>query len=285
MGFFFTYFYKIIVIAIFLWQALAFNGIAQNNDVKITIHIRGVYESKISLLALSANTAYKPILEVKGVKNGETTKLVVPQKKLPGEFVLRFDYKETESSTPYPSEKHMFIGDQDLELWVNPKYCNSTDSTYFQRNEKENSTFFRFSKENARQREKLVLLQNFLMNYDDIESLFYQQGIIEYEKRQQAYNTWLTTQSQQDSTLFVSALYCLQYVPPMSWKGSETDRIENLINHYFDGMDFNNPLLIKTAELNKWMGQVCQPIWWALYNHSPAGFIVPFGWKNRNRES
>jgi hypothetical protein len=80
---------------------------------------------------------------------------------------LRFDYKEKEASTPYPAEKYVFINDQNLEIWVNPIYCNNTDSTWFQKNERENTTFTRFSKENGSRKEKLGLLQNFLMNYDD----------------------------------------------------------------------------------------------------------------------
>jgi hypothetical protein len=55
---------------------------------------------------------------------------------LPGEFVLRFDYKENKESTPYPSEKYIFINNQDLELWVRPQYCNNADSTWFQPDEK-----------------------------------------------------------------------------------------------------------------------------------------------------
>jgi thiol-disulfide isomerase/thioredoxin len=42
-------------------------------------------------------------------------------------------------------------------------------------------------------------------------------------------------------------------VPQIPWKGSETDRINSLIGHYFDGMDFKNPLLVKTSDINKWM--------------------------------
>jgi thiol-disulfide isomerase/thioredoxin len=91
------------------------------------------------------------------------------------------------------------------------------------------------------------------MNYDDSESKFYLQGIKEYEKRRQAYNQWLYTRIQEDKTLFVSTLYGLQYIPEISLKSTGTDRIRSLINHYFDGMDFKNPLLIKTSFLNKWM--------------------------------
>jgi thiol-disulfide isomerase/thioredoxin len=226
---------------------------AQARDVVITFHLRGIYESKISLLALSASGTFKPVTEVPGVKNGDTARLSVSREFLPGEFVLRFDYKEKETSTPYPSEKHIFISDQNLELWVSPVFCNNADSTWFQKDERENSTFVEFSKENGRQKEKLGLLQNFLMNYDEPQSKFYKQGVKEYEKRRQTYNQWLKTRIQKDQALFISALYCFNYVPEISWKGSETDRIRNLINHYFDGMDFKNPLLVKTSDLAKWM--------------------------------
>jgi len=229
------------------------NLMAQTHDVSITIYLRGVYDSKISLLAMSVSKTYKPILEVQGIKDGETTKLTVPADHLPGEFVLRFDYRETASSTPYPSEKNMFIYDQDLELRVSPKYCNNGDSTKFQEGERENAAFLAFSKENGKQKEKLGLLQNFLMNYDDTGSKFYQLGTKEYEQRRETYNKWLKTRAEQDKALFVSNLYAFQYVPQIPWKGSETDRIHSLISHYFDGMDFKNPLLVKTSDINKWM--------------------------------
>ncbi|MEI7897872.1 MAG: TlpA disulfide reductase family protein [bacterium] len=244
---------KIFVITIFLWTAPLFQLSAQNRDITINIHLRGVYESKISLLALSANKTFKPIIEVPGIKNGATTKLPVSKEYLPGEFVIRFDYKDKESSTPYPSEKYIFINDQDLELWVSPKYCNNTDSTWFQKGEQENATFLQFSKENGRKKEKLGVLQNFLMNFDDTGSTFFQQGIQEYEQRRQAYNQWLVSRVKQDQALFVSNLYPFQYVPQLPWKGTETDRINSLIKHYFDGMDFMNPLITKTSDLNKWM--------------------------------
>ncbi|MEI7499606.1 MAG: thioredoxin-like domain-containing protein [Bacteroidota bacterium] len=225
----------------------------QTSDIALTIHLRGVYESKISLMGMSVSRTIKPIAEVPGVKNGKTASFLVSKDKLPGEFVLRFDYKENEASTPYPSEKNIFIYEQDLELWVSPKYCNNADSTWFQKGERENATFVQFSKENGKQKEKLGLLQNFLMNYDDTESTFYQQGIKEYEQRRQNFNQWLSNRAQQDNELFVSNLYRFQFVPEISLKGNETDRIKSLISHYFDGMDFKDPLLIKTSDLNKWM--------------------------------
>lgn len=226
---------------------------AQARDVGIVVHIRGVYESKITLLALSGSKTFKPIAEVQGIKNGETTNLTLSLKYLPGEFVLRFDYKDKETSNAYPSEKYIFIYNQNMELWVNPKYCNSPDSTWFQKGEKENSAFALFSKENGKQKEKLGVLQNFLMNYDDTGSKFFLQGIREYEKRRQTYNHWLLTRTEEDKTLFVCSLYRFQFVPETSWTGSESDRIRSLVSHYFDGIDFKDTMLIKTSYLNKWM--------------------------------
>ena len=178
----------ILIIIILSWLALPYHLSAQARDVSMIIHLRGVYESKISLLAISVSQTFTPIIEVQGIKNGETTRLLVTKDHLPGEFVLRFDYKETMTSTPYPSEKYFFINDQDLELWVSPMFCNNADSSYFQAEERENAAFSRFSQENGRQKEKLGVLQNFLMSYDDTGSKLYQEGISEYEKRRQAYN-------------------------------------------------------------------------------------------------
>jgi thioredoxin-related protein len=226
---------------------------AQADDVRITLHLRGVFESKISLMALTPAGTFKPIKEVSGIKNSDSSTLIVDKKYLPGEFVLRFDYKEKESSTPYPAEKFIFIYNQYLQLWVSPMFCNNPDSTYFQPDERENKAFAIFSTENARKREKLGVLQNFLMNYDDTGSKFYQEGIKEYEKRRQDYNSWLASRAEQDEDLFISNLYCFHHVVPIPWEGTENDRILSLIEHYFDGIDFNDSLIIKTADINKWM--------------------------------
>src|SRR4030042_6884806 len=70
----------------------------QAQDVTLTIHLRGVYESKISLLPLTGTDVLKPIIIIDSVKNGGTALLKVPDERLPGEFVLRFDYKDKATS-------------------------------------------------------------------------------------------------------------------------------------------------------------------------------------------
>jgi thioredoxin-related protein len=244
---------SLLTICIFLLLELPFNLYAQSSDLNITIHIRNVIESKITLLPMSGTKASKSMAEVSGVKNGETAKLLVQKESLPGEFVLRFDYKEKKENTPYPSEKYIFINDQDLELWVSPMHTNNPDSTWFQKGERENAAFSLFSKENLRRKEKIGLLQQFLMNYDETKSKFYKQGIEEYELRRKNYNQWLDQKVKADQALFVSSIYRFQFVPQILWEGTEKDRMISVINHYFDGIDFNDPILIKTTQLNEWM--------------------------------
>jgi len=242
-----------ISVILFCWLIFVQNISAQNVNLKI--HLSGVYSSKISLLPLSGAGALKPFIEHPSIKSGETAVLVVPKDRLPGQFVLRFDYVEKEGSTPYPSERYFFIGSQDLEMWVKPKAVNNPDSTYFQKGEKENALFATFSMENGKRKEQLGLLQNFLMSYDQPQSKFYSNGMEEYENRRKEYNSWVTSQINTHKDAFVSCTFPFQYVQPIVFKGSEKDRMNSLIDHYFDGMDFKNPLLAKTADLKDWMNK------------------------------
>jgi len=232
---------------------LLYPAVSVGQHISITIHLRGVSESKISLLPMAGPKAYKPILELSSLKNGDTAVLRIPAEYLPGEFVLRFDYKEKPQSTPYPSEKLILVGSQSFELWTNPMYANNADSTWFGSGEKENNAFARFNSENNLQKQKIGLLQQFLMEYDQPESDFYRLGTQEYEKRRQAYKHWLVRKATDDSSLFASSLYRFSYLPQISFSGSERDRLLSMIDHYFDGIDFNNPIILRTSLMNDWM--------------------------------
>jgi thioredoxin-related protein len=190
---------------------------------------------------------------VENIKNGETNTLTVSLNNLPGDFVLRFDYKENASSSPYPSEKRIIINDQDLNLWVHPIYCNNNDSTWFQKDERENTVYVRFFKESSRQMEMLGLLQSFLLNYDDTRSGFYRKGIAEYEKRRTNFNQWIAEETKQNRALFVSSRFGFNHVPQIKWTGDESDRKQSLREHYFDGIDFNDTLILKTYRMKEWM--------------------------------
>ncbi len=242
-----------ILLLISLGSLLPLPLLAQTGNVDLTIHVRGVYDSNITLLTFSDSRVYTPIKEAQGIRNGEKVTISVPKEVLPGEFVLRFNYREKESDSPYPSEKNLIISGQNLEMWVAPKYSGNADSTRFQKGEIENTALENFRVENSRLRDPLGLLQNFLMNYDEPGSKFYLTGIKTYEERQRSYNQWLMQLVHKDSSLFVSNLFRFQYLPQINWKGNLAQRTKSMLDHYFDGMDFRNPLVIKTSELNKWL--------------------------------
>jgi thiol-disulfide isomerase/thioredoxin len=219
----------------------------------LKVHLRGVSESKISIIPMNGIYALKPILVKDVIKNNEEASITIPASELPGEFVVRFDYKEKETSTPYPSEKQMILTEADVEIWVNPPYCNNSDSTWYQKNEKENTLYVNFTKENSLKKENIMLLQNFLSNYDDTKSSMYQQGLKDYEKRRNEYNSWLKNQVSENKKLFFSHLILFQYIPQLELKGNEKEKMESLITHYFDGIDFTDDLLMQTKGLKEFI--------------------------------
>ena len=235
----------------FFTVLLAIGVNAQN--VNILIHLRRVHESKITLLPLSGSNTLKPIIVIDSIKNGGTSTLSIPPEELPGEFVIRFDYRETPSSTPYPSEKRIIVGNQDLEMWVNPVYCNNPDSTWFRKDEKENNTFAAFGIENSRRKQMLGLLQNFLLNYDDPSSDFFQSAITEYEKKRIEYNSWVDNQVKKYEDLFVSNIFLFQKIPEIKWEGGDPDRKKSYREHYFEEMNFSKPLMTRTSDIKTWM--------------------------------
>ncbi|MGY0039025.1 hypothetical protein [Pedobacter sp. NJ-S-72] len=133
---------------------------ANGQDVSLKIHLSGVSKSKITLQSI-AGSSLKTIAENPGIKNGETAVLQISKAQLPAELILRFDYQDKETSTPYPAEKHIFVNNQNLELWARPKALNHPDSTYFQKGEIENTLFASFSKDNLKKREQFRITAKF----------------------------------------------------------------------------------------------------------------------------
>ena len=235
---------------IFSWIVL-FPFFARSQESRVLIvHLRGVPESKISLIPLTGPKAFKPITDASNVKGGSTAYLVVPKEFLPGEFMVQFDSKNEPSDKTSPSQKNIFINNQDLELWINPNYA---DSIRFQQGELENNAFAQFSKQNEKKKQQLAVLHNFLMNYGSIQSGFYQRALKEYEQQRVAHNQSLRSAEIRDQKLFVSSIYQLYYIPTAPFTGSEPEKIKGIIQHYFDGLNFRDTIVIKTAQIIKWM--------------------------------
>jgi cytochrome oxidase Cu insertion factor (SCO1/SenC/PrrC family) len=244
-----------VIILVLLWfifsTTLVFSMSLSNFDLALRLHLRGVFDSKVSLMPMP--NALRPVAIAEVVKSGKETLLSIPGSLLPGEFVLRFESRENESSTPRPVEKQVILNSEDAELWINPLYANNPDSVRWNKGEKENTALYSFSVENTKRKQKIGLLQNFLMSYDDTQSHFFKLGVEEHEKRRGEYNRWLTEQVNLYSSLFVGHTFRFQYVPHVSFAGSPREKMQEVISNYFDGVDMNDTLIIYSKSMGDWM--------------------------------
>ena len=222
-------------------------------DRLLAVHLHEVFDAKISLLPFKGLRTMPAIAEVSNVKSGEAVKLTIPAAYVPGAFVLRIDYRAKESDTPYPAERVIFINKQDVELKVNPPYINNDERTSFNVGEEENRVYSSFMKANSARRMPIDLLRQLLLSYDRPQSDFYTQGVKEYEQRRVEYNNWLTDQARAHKKLYVSHLFGFQYIPAVVWSGDEKDHMNQILKNYFDGIDFNDPLIIRSSEMSVFM--------------------------------
>jgi hypothetical protein len=234
-----------------LLVSMRFPAAAQHVTLKISV--RGVFQSKVTLTPLVGAKPGRPLVTTPFVDPNQTITIGVDSQYLPGEFILRFDYKLAKSSSPYPAEKNILIYQQNLSLSVNPPYCNNPDSTRFGDDETENTTLRRFTTENTKKRAMVSLLQNFLMKYDDINTVLYEEAIEEYERRRITYNNWIAEQIHEHEHTFASRIFAFEYIHETAWRGNLTTRIQSMVDHYFDSMDFADTLMIRTREATEWM--------------------------------
>jgi cytochrome oxidase Cu insertion factor (SCO1/SenC/PrrC family) len=223
------------------------------NERHLTVHLRGVFDAKIKLTPYEGLKAIKTIAEQSGVKRNETATLVIPEKYLPGEFVLRIDYRSKESDSPYPAERSLYINKQDIEIFVNPPYINNSDSTKLNSGEKENTVYAAFIKENNNTRKQLDLLRQVLLGYDRTKSDFFKQGVKEFENRRNEFNQWLKKEAKTYKELYVSKLFQFQYIPSVEWVENKMEQPNEILKSYFDGIDFNDTIIIHSREMAKLM--------------------------------
>lgn len=250
------YLFLIIIVCLFT-SIPVFAGNSGSGDTgerSLAVHIEEVFDAKVTLTPFTGVKVLSPIAEVASVKKGESTVIKIPAQYLPGEFLLRLDYRAQETDHPYPAERSIYINNQDIEIFVNPPYINS-EKTKFNAKERENTTYSAFMKENSAKRMALDLLRQFLLSYDRPESEFYKQAVNEFQQRRLEYNSWLKSQAEAARGLYVSSLFQFQYIPETDWSGSESDRLNQILKNYFEGIDFNDPIIIRTRELARLMDE------------------------------
>jgi len=222
-------------------------------DRTLTVHLRGVHQSSIAVIPMSGPNAFKPVAVQRDIAGGTTTHLKILDDFLPGEFVLRFDYKEKSDGSSYPSERQLLIAGQDLTIWANPVHAASADSTYWQPGERENTVYTAFLSENKDRRKALTTLQEFLLNYDNPRAKVYAEATKEYESRRKSYNAWVRAQIKTHRDLYAATVMAFELVPAVSFAGDETARKASLRNNYFSEADFSDPLIVRSSQMKRWM--------------------------------
>ncbi|MDP8297308.1 MAG: hypothetical protein RAP41_03895 [Candidatus Orphnella occulta] len=223
------------------------------DDRLLTIHLQGVSSATASLKPFGGAKAISPIAKTQDAKNGKTAVIKIPAQYLPREFLLKIDYRDKETDFLSHTGRYIFINKQDIELSVNPLYINNSDYTKFSDGETENTVYRAFMEESSKKRMPIESLRQFLLSYTLPESKLYTQAAEEFEQRRLEYNTWLSNQAEAYGGLFVSNLFQFQYIPQIEWSGSLEERYNRLLNAYFDGIDFSNPLITYSHNMSLFM--------------------------------
>lgn len=251
---FFSLFNKIIIILlgvlIFPVKGLA-QDLGSNKSQQLTIQLHGVYDAKISVSAYSNGMYSAPFSETPQVTG--KIQINIPGEYLPGQFLLRMDYRKKVEDQPYPAEFVFFMKNHDLELKLNPLSLQP-DSIDFG-NDDENPAYFEFLKANDVHRQQLILLEQVLVGYDSRGNQFYEITKDEFEKRRVEYNRWIEQQELKYEGLFVSRLFAFNKIPRLEWDLPAEQQFLKQASQYFDEINLGDALLVKTQAFDDFMNK------------------------------
>lgn len=229
------------------------SGLAQDSGngktQQLTVQLRGVYDAKVSVSAYSKGKYQAPFSETPDVTG--TVQVSIPGECLPGQFLLRMDYRKKAEDQPYPAEFVFFMNNHDLELKLNPLNLRP-DSIDFG-NDDENPVYYGFLKGNEERRQQLILLEQVLAGYDSPGSQFYKIAKEEFERRRVSYNKWISQQKVQYKGLFVNRLFAFHKVIPLRWDVPVEQQLKEQALHYFDEINLDDELLVKTQAFDDFL--------------------------------
>lgn len=218
---------------------------------KLTVKLRGVYDSKITLTPFNGVSFALPLEVVPGVKNGGEVQFAIPDSLLPGEFLIRFNYRVKETDWPYPGDLQLYINREAIRVEANPLYLHG-DSLILV-GDRENGASFAFSDKSALQRQQITLLRQLLDGYDSPSSPEWAEVLKAYEKRRLNYNGWIDSTARAQQNLYVSHLFGFQKIKAENWKVKPAARLDALAHEWFRGFNFNDTLLLRSRQMNELM--------------------------------
>ena len=217
----------------------------------VIIHLRGVYNSEIKLIPFDGLQYDFPVKERTGVKAGDTVKFIIPEKMLPGEFLFRFGYLTKSGEQPRPAGLNLMIYNEDIEVYANPQYLYG--DSLFLVNDRENIIWKQFSEKDKVKRQQIVLLEQLLEGFTDSRSPVWRTAARQYKQLRGEYNRWLKDMEETYRDLYVGHLFAFQQIPDVNWTLPENERFEQLAEHWFYRVGFNDTLCLRSRQLNDFM--------------------------------
>jgi thiol-disulfide isomerase/thioredoxin len=217
----------------------------------LTIHLHGVETYKISLL--SSQTPQHALYSQIPIRSGEELVLEVQSIFIPGEFILIFEPENPIDQASKKIEKTIFFGHQSIDFYVDPLLLEDPKNSYFGKTEKENACYQIFFSEAAKQKERLALLQNMVLNYDLRGTRYFKKSVKEFEKQRHRFNRWIAQQINIHKDLYVSHCFSLEFLPEIVPTNSYQEQVEELTRRYFDRVDFHDSLLPTFSRFKKFI--------------------------------
>lgn len=211
-------------------------NVLEAQNCSVNVKLRGVYDATLSISKFENGRYGEAIQTVSEVRNDAF--LTVPADKLPGQFLLRMDYRQKVTDNPYPSEFVFFVNKDNISLGINPMVTRA-DSVTFE-NDSENPVYYSFMRENALRRQQLALVGQLLEGYENRSGRFYRDAITEFDRLRDNYNTWIDQQISLNSGTLVSRLFAFQKVPAKRWTASVTEQLDDQRKNYFNYIDFED---------------------------------------------
>lgn len=222
-------------------------------SLELNVKLRGVYSSKISLSPFNGVKTAKAIAVHDPVAAGESVLFHVPEAFLPGEFLVRFDYKKDAVSHPYPSELHLYLNKNSISVNANPLYL-SGDSLILE-NDLENKAFFAYQKGLSEKTQTIALIEQLLNGYDRPGDALYREAVAVYNARVEELNQWIKKQQHARNDLYVSRLFGFDAMVPVNWEATETEQVNELLHGYFQRLDIQDSLILRSRQLNQFMAR------------------------------
>ncbi len=240
----------LVVLSGFLFMASAVLG-AENGRF-VAIQVEGVQSAQITVRPFEGARVKKPLIINERLFGSEELRLNIPEHLLPGEFYLNLNFRVNGKSKLYSTVHTFFAGNENFKMKIKPGIRPNKDILEFT-GDYENTTYQQFKNEAENRKQKIILLEQLLSQYDYRDASVLGEADIEYKKRIAEFNDWTADQTAKHSSLYVSNLFCFQYLHPVNHFQSEDEKRHRKIEHYFDHINLNDTVLLRSRHFNHFM--------------------------------